>query len=95
MVRVFLNGEEAGILHSGDEARECLMEARKAIGTEAGDLVYQEAALSWKGFSMLWGDLDTAGMVQERMTGILKEGERKRRDTQGWRNPSENCGILH
>ncbi len=78
VVSVTLNGMDAGILHSGEEAKECLLEARKAIGLEAGDLVYQEAALTWKSFSMLWGEVDTKESAAARMKEILKEGERKR-----------------
>ena len=76
-LRVFLNGEEAGLLESAEEADQSLLKARKAIGKSAGDLVFMEVQMTTEPESILWGEFESPETATARMIDILDRSPRQ------------------
>ena len=73
---VWLNGGYAGLTADEEEAQELLSQARAAVASGSGELVFLDAALELKGRTMLFGTLDEPDAVRENMRGILGKSVR-------------------
>ncbi|MBQ9438217.1 MAG: G5 domain-containing protein, partial [Lachnospiraceae bacterium] len=71
-----LNGQEAGFLAAEDNPEECLIQAKKAIGKEAGEMVLLQSRLVLTPETLLWGKADSKEDVVAKMTEILKQDSR-------------------
>ena len=70
---VQLNGQEMGTVSDPEEARELLIEARKAVVGKEAELVFMEAELSCVGEEILWGKVDDKDVLRERMETVLAD----------------------
>ncbi|MCR5501902.1 MAG: M23 family metallopeptidase [Lachnospiraceae bacterium] len=75
MFIVKVNGILAGVLDSEEEARECFLNARKAINAESTALTFLEAEMTLEGQEVLWGRVDSHEKVTEQIRQIMIGGK--------------------
>ncbi len=73
---VFLNDIEVGTVESRDEAYKALRMARKAISTNSEELTLATANISVKGDNVLWGEVESANSVSEKMQDVLNASKK-------------------
>lgn len=71
MFRVILNNVEVGVVSSPQAAEDYVTEARRRVAQESTELVLVESELTTEGSEVLWGRIDTAEDVIDRMTDVL------------------------
>lgn len=73
---VILNDIEVGTVESRDEAYKALRMARKAISNSTEELTLATANISVKGDNVLWGEVESAASVSEKMQDILNASKK-------------------
>ena len=76
-MRVFVNGEEAGLVGTQEDADLSLLRARKAVGKSAGDLVFMEVQMTTQPESILWGEFESPETATSRIVDILNRSPRQ------------------
>lgn len=71
---VMLNGQEIGTIEEEERAEELLIQARRRIAAESGELVFLEAELKVKGEEQLWGSADDDDEIVANMVKVLRGG---------------------
>ncbi|MBQ7679306.1 MAG: peptidoglycan DD-metalloendopeptidase family protein [Butyrivibrio sp.] len=70
---VSLNGQQVGVLASREDAWACLRQARRTLAAGNRELTLAQAEMTFTGQDLLWGNVDAAADVTERMTQILSQ----------------------
>ena len=73
---VILNDVEVGTVESRDEAFKALRMARKAISNSTDELTLATANISVKGDNVLWGEVESAASVSEKMQDVLNASKK-------------------
>lgn len=73
---VILNNVEVGTVESRDEAFKALRMARKAISNSTDELTLATANISVKGDNVLWGEVESAASVSEKMQDVLNASKK-------------------
>ncbi len=71
LFHVQLNGQDVGTVTDPEEAKELLLQARKAVASRDTELAFLETELAFTGEEILWGEVDSRASVQERMETVL------------------------
>lgn len=74
MFVVKVNGIAAGVLDSEEEARECFLNARKAVNSQDTELTFLKAEMTLEGQEVLWGKVDSRVDVTEQIRQIMIGG---------------------
>ena len=69
---VYLNGTQVGIVGDPDQAELCLISARKRLAGTSDELVLADSELSYEGAEVLWGTVDSNGIIADNMTAVLR-----------------------
>lgn len=72
MFHVTVNGQDVGTVYKEERAEELLLQARRSIASESGELVFMEAELSVSGEEILWGQVDEEQAVLAQMEKVLR-----------------------
>ena len=69
---VYLNGTQVGIVGDPAQAELCLISARKRLAATSDELVLADSELSYEGTEVLWGTVDSNGIIADNMTAVLR-----------------------
>lgn len=74
---VILNGKEVGIVSNEEEAKECMLEARRQVAAESDELFLAENDLEVQGKEVLFGKVDNAGKIIDKMAEVFASDEKE------------------
>lgn len=70
---VSVNGVYVGTTPSVNDARACLLEARKAVNAKSDELTFVDAQLTYSGTEVDWGKIDSDKTVISNMESVLSK----------------------
>lgn len=72
MFTIYLNGESVGVVGEEAQAEELLQAARRELVSGSDELVFMDVDMNLEGAAVLWGRVDDAREIKERMRAVLE-----------------------
>lgn len=72
LFHITLNGQEVGSVSERERAEELLIQARRNLAENSGELLFMEADMELSGEEVLWGFADEESLVVENMENALR-----------------------
>ena len=74
---VYLNGVYVGTLDSPEVAKDCLIDARRRLSSQTGELVLVDTELSYEASEKLYGTVNKKSDVSNRMREVMADNVKK------------------